>query len=135
MIDAFDSFINAVSVETHVQFEKIKSGHYEVNIEFEGGRQQRCTVRLSKDDSGDLTIEYYSVICEVLTDNVQLFKNALRLNLALTYGALSLMGNHLILKQTTWLKSNDPVRFIKSLTYVAAMADELEEKLTGDDLQ
>ena len=135
MFEEFDEFISAVSVETHVNFEKIKDGHYQANVEFEGGRHQRCTVRLAKDDVDDPTVEYYSVICEVPQENTQLYKAALILNLSLTYGALSLMGNHLILKQTTWLQNNDPLRFIKSLTYVAAMADELEEKLTGDDLQ
>jgi hypothetical protein len=135
MLEIFDGFINAVSTEFHIPFKKEADGEYSAMVEFEGGRHQKVLVTFDKDDAGDAMINYYSVICQLDDPSQELYREALLLNTTLTYGAIAMMeDNSLIMHQATFLKDLDPQRFIKSLTYVAAKADELEEQLTGQDL-
>ena len=133
MLELFDGFIAAVSTETHIPFHKEADGKYSAKIEFEGGRHQKVFVTLDQDDQGDPTINYHSVICKIKENDVELFKDALKMNTSLTYGAIALLNDSLIVHQTYFLRSMEPQRFLKSLSYVAAKADELEESLTAQD--
>lgn len=133
MVDIIGEFISAIEAETHVEFKKESEDTYIARIEFEGGRFQKVMVSFSKDESGDPTVEYYSRVTEITEENTELYKTALKINLQLIYGALAVLDNHLIIVQTLFLKDLDPQRFIKSLFYVAARADELEEELTQAD--
>ncbi len=135
MLEIFDGFIGAVSTEFRIPFKKESDGEYSTNIEFEGGRHQRVLISFDTDDQGDPMINYYSVICKLEVDDSELYKEALLLNTTLTYGAIALMEDHsLIMHQATFIKDMDPQRFVKSLLYVAAKSDELEEELIGQDL-
>lgn len=133
MINVFDGFIAAVSTETRIPFEKEEEGRYRATVSFANGRKQNVLVLLDKDDMGDPTINYYSIICDLETDDVDLFKTALQLNVSLTYGSVALLDGSLIVHHTYFLNNLDPQRFIKSLLYVAAKADELEEVLIEQD--
>jgi len=135
MLEIFDGFISAVSTELQIPFKKERDGEFSANIEFEGGRHQKVLISFDTDDQGDPMINYYSVICKLEQDNPELFKESLLMNTALTYGSIALMDdNSLIMHQATFIKDMDPQRFIKSLLYVAAKADELEEELIGEDI-
>jgi len=135
MLELFDGFISAVGTELKLDFKKESDGEYSTNIEFEGGRHQRVWIVLDTDESGDPMVSYYSVICKLENENPALYKEALNLNTTLTYGAIALFNEKsLIMHQATFLKDMDPQRFVKSLFYVAAKADELEEQFTGLDL-
>lgn len=132
MLNLFDGFIAAVRAETHIDFEKTGDGTYIARVQFEGGRKQKVLVSLGKDDAGDPTIEYFSKVCHA-PESIEFYKNALITNVSLTYCGLALMNNELILQGTTVLTELDPQIFIKYLSYVAAMADQLEEELTQTD--
>lgn len=135
MLEIFDGFIGAVSTEFHIPFKKESDGEYSTNINFDGDRHQRVLITVDKDDAGDPVINYYSVICKMENQSLELFRELLLMNTTLTYGAIALMDdNSLIVHHATYLKDMDPERFLKALTYVAAKADELEEQLTGTDI-
>ena len=68
------------------------------------------------------------------SDSAELYKYALLLNASLEYGAIALVDKSLILRGSMLLKNCEPERFIKSLFYIAAKADEIEEELTGKDI-
>ena len=135
MLEIFDGFIGAVSTELQIPFHKERDGEYSTIIEFEGGRRQKVLISFDKDESGDPMINYYSVICKLEVEAPELFKQSLMMNTSLTYGAIALLeDNSLIMHQATFIKDMDPQRFIKSLLYVAAKSDELEEEFTGLDV-
>jgi hypothetical protein len=128
-MDAFDGFIAAIASEFNLNFRKDSEGAYITNIEFENGRKQEILITLSNDESGDRIIHYYSVIARLKHDSIDLFKYALELNSALDYGAVVLMNGSLVLRESILLHHCEPQRFMKSLIYIAAKADELEEIL------
>ena len=134
MLELFDGFLAAVSTETHIPFHKEANGKYHAHVEFEGGRHQNVLITMGEDDMGDATINFYSVICKVPSDNCDLLKDALRLNISLTYGSIALMDDSLIIHRTYFLQDIEPERFLKSLIYVAAKADELEEVMIKEDV-
>lgn len=61
-MEIFDGFISAVASEFKIRFHKDDEGNYTTNIEFEGGRSQEILITLTKDESGDRIINYYSVV-------------------------------------------------------------------------
>ncbi len=126
-MEIFDGFIAAIASEFKIKFHKDAEGAYSTNIEFENNRSQEVLITLSKDESGDRVINYYSIVGKVKQDICELFKYALQLNTTFHYGALALLNNTLILRNSILLRDCDPERFMKSLTYIAAKADELEE--------
>ncbi len=132
-MEAFDGFIAAIGSEFKLKFHKDSDGAYITNIEFENGRKQEILITLSVDESGDRIIHYYSVIAKLKIDSMELFKYALELNSSLDYGAIVIMNGALILRDSMLLHHCEPQRFIKSLTYIAAKADELEEAFTLSD--
>jgi hypothetical protein len=132
-MEAFDGFIAAIGSEFNLQFRKDSEGAYITNIEFENGRKQEILITLSNDESGDRIIHYYSVIAKLKTDSMELFKYSLEINSALDYGAIVLMNGALVLKESILLHHCEPQRFMKSLIYIAAKADELEEILLQPD--
>ncbi len=132
-MEAFDGFIAAIGSEFKLKFLKDSEGAYITNIEFENGRKQEILITLSKDESGDRIIHYYSVIAKLNHDSMDLFKYALELNSALDYGAIVLMNGALVLRESILLHHCEPQRFMKSLIYIAAKADELEEILVQSD--
>ena len=134
MLEAFDGFIAALNTETKIPFFKESAGRYTAEISFEEDRKQKVLVFLGTDDSGDSTINYYSKICKMPDPNIDTCRAALELNVTLTYGAVALMEGSLVIHQTYFLKDMDPQRFMKSLLYVAAKADELEELFTKKDV-
>ena len=134
MLEAFDGFIAAVNTETKIPFYKESDGHYIAEISFEEGRKQKVLIFVDTDDAGDSTINYYSKICKLQSSDLITFKTALELNVTLTYGAVALMDGSLVIHQTYFLKDMDPQRFMKSLLYVAAKADELEELFIHQDI-
>ena len=127
MLKVFDGFIAAVNTETKIPFYKESDGNYVAHVDFENGQGQDVLVFLDTDESGDNTINYYSKVCKVDQETIDLFKKALEMNVSLAYGALALMESSLVIHQSYFLQNLDPQRFIKSLLYVAAKASELKE--------
>ncbi|MFW6365282.1 MAG: hypothetical protein ACOC2H_02275 [Spirochaetota bacterium] len=125
----FDGFIAAIASEFNITFHKTEEGSYKTTIEFENDRSQEVLVMLSWDESDDRMIHYYSVIAQMKSDNGDLYKYALETNATLDYGGLALMDGTLVLRNSILLEECDPKRFLKSLIYIAARADELVELL------
>lgn len=132
-MEIFDGFIAAIASEFKIKFHKTKDGIYMTNFEFENDRSQEVIVTLAYDESGDRMINYYSMIAKVKTDYAELFKYSLEMNAAIDYGAIALMDDNLVLRNTLLLEDCEPHQFVKSLIYIAAKADELEELLTSKD--
>lgn len=132
-MQVFDGFIAAIASEFKIKFHKSHEGVYNTVIEFEGNRSQEVMVTLTHDESGDRLINYYSVIAKVKADYGELFKYVLQLNSTIDYGGIGLMDDMLILRNTLLLEDCQPHQFVKSLTYIAAKADELEEMMTKKD--
>lgn len=132
-MEIFDGFISAIASEFKIPFHKDKSGNYMATLEFDNGRSQDILVSLKKDESGDRVIHYHSVVASLEKDAVDLYKSALQQNLTFDYGALALDKNNLVMHNTVLLESCEPRRFMKSLIYVAAKADEIEESLSRED--
>ncbi|HOO70256.1 MAG TPA: hypothetical protein PK926_00735 [Spirochaetota bacterium] len=133
-MEVFDGFISAIASEFKIKFHKDAEGSYTTRIDFENGRNQEVLVTLSNDESGDRIINYYSVVGKLKKDLCELYKYALQLNSTFDYGALALLDNTLVLRNSILLEDCDPIRFMKSLTYIAAKADEMEEMLITDNL-
>ncbi len=133
-MEIFDGFISAVASEFKIRFHKDDEGNYTTNIEFEGGRSQEILITLTKDESGDRIINYYSVVGKLKKDLCELYKYSLQQNTTFDYGAIALLNDTMILRNTVLLQDCDPHRFMKSLTYIAAKADELEELFIKDNL-
>jgi hypothetical protein len=134
MMEVFDGFISAIASEFKIRFHKDAEGTYTTNIEFENNRSQEVLITLAKDESGDRIINYFSVVGKLKKDLCELYKYCLQLNATLDYAALGLMDDTLVLRNSIMLKDCDPIRFMKSLTYLAAKADEMEELLIKDDI-
>lgn len=128
-MEIFDGFISAIASEFKIKFHKDSEGGYITHLEFDNNRSQEVLVTLTKDESGDRIINYYSIVAKLKKDLCELYKYSLQLNTTLDYGAIALLNDTIILRSTTLLADCDPVRFMKSLTYIAAKADELEELL------
>ena len=64
----------------------------------------------------------------------ELFKYALQLNASIILGGLALINDNLVLRDSLLLQNCDPRRFVKSLTYIAAKADELEEVFVSKNI-
>ena len=126
-MDVFDGFIAAIAKEFKIKFNRDTEDAYTTNIEFENDRSQEVLVTLTNDESGDRIINYYSIIGKLKMDSFELYKYSLQLNSTLDYGALALLDDTLILRNSILLHHCEPQRFIKSLIYIAAKADELEE--------
>jgi len=133
-MEIFDGFISAIASEFKIQFHKDAESGYSTNLEFENNRSQEVLITLAKDESGDRIINYYSIIGILKNDLCELYKYSLKLNTAFDYGAIALMDNTLILRNSILLEDCDPIRFMKSLTYIAAKADELEELLIKENI-
>jgi hypothetical protein len=133
-MEIFDGFISAVAKEFRIKFHKDARGAYTTNIEFENDRSQEVLITLTKDESGDRLINYYSIIVKMKKELCELYKYSLQINPTLDYGAIGLLDDKLVLINSILLQDCDPRRFMKSLTYIAAKADELEEVLVQKDL-
>jgi len=133
-MEVFDGFISAIASEFKIRFHKDSDGCYTTNIEFENNRSQDVLITLTKDESGDRIINYYSVIGKLKKDLCELYKYSLQLNSTFNYGAIALLNDTIILRNSLLLEDCDPQRFMKSLTYIAAKADELEELLIKDNI-
>jgi len=132
-MEIFDGFISAVAAEFKIPFHKAKGGNYTATLEFDNGRSQDIEISLRSDESGDRVINYHSVVARIEKDNWELYKNCLKMNTEFDYGSLALRGNELIMYNSILLGGCEPIRFIKSLIYVAAKADELEEQIMKED--
>ena len=133
-MEMFDGFISAVAKDFRIKFHKDSKGSYTTTIEFDNDRSQDVLVTLTKDESGDRIINYYSIIVKLKKDLCELYKYSLQINTTLDYGAIGLLDDKLVLINSILLQDCDPRRFMKSLTYIAAKADELEEILIQKDL-
>jgi len=134
-MEIFDGFISAIASEFKIPFRKDTHGNYTATLEFENGRSQDILVYLKKDESGDRVIHYHSVVISPFKQNSKnLYKTVLEQNLTLDYGALALDKDALVMHNTVLLEDCDPRRFMKSLVYVAAKADEFEEQFIEDDI-
>ncbi len=133
-MEVFDGFISAVASDFKIQFHKDSEGSYRTTIEFENDRTQEVLITLTKDESGDRIINYYSIIGVLKKDLCELYKYSLQLNSTFDYGSISLMNQTLVLRNSILLQDCDPRRFMKSLTYIAAKADELEELLIQENI-
>lgn len=133
-MEIFDGFISAVASELKIPFHKGKGGHYTTTLEFDNGRSQDMEISLRNDESGDRVINFHSVVAKLDKDNWELYKNCLRMNMEFDYGSLALRGNELVMYNSILLSGCEPIRFIKSLIYVGAKADELEEMFVKEDL-
>ncbi len=132
-MEIFDGFISAVASEFKIPFHKGKGGNYTATLEFDNGRSQDMEISLRSDESGDRVINFHSVVAKVDKDNLELFKNCLKMNMEFDYGSLALRGKDLVMYNSILLSGCEPIRFIKSLIYVAAKADELEEMFIKED--
>ena len=128
-MEVFDGFIAAIASEFKIKFHKDADNVYTTTIDFENGRNQEVLITLSKDESGDRIINYYSIVAKLKRDLGELYKYSLQMNSTFHYGAIALLDNTLILRNSILLRDCDPGRFMKSLTYISAKADELEELL------
>jgi hypothetical protein len=134
-MEIFDGFISAIASEFKIPFRKDNHGNYSTTLEFENGRSQDIIVSLKSDEAGDRVIHYHTVVVSPLKQGSKdIYKKILRQNLTFDYGALALDKEALVMRNTILLEECDPRRFMKSLVYVAAKADELEEQLQGDDI-
>lgn len=133
-MEVFDGFISAIASEFKIRFHKDAEGSYTTNIEFDNNRSQEVLITLAKDESGDRIINYFSIIGKIKKDLCELYKYCLQVNVTLDYGAVGLMDDTLILRNSIMLKECDPISFMKSLTYLAAKADEMEELLIKDNI-
>ena len=133
-MEIFDGFIAAIASEFKIKFHKDTKGAYSTSIEFENERTQDVLITLSKDESGDNIIHYHSVIVKLKRDSLELYKYSLGLNSTLDYGAIVLMEDTLILRNSILLHHCEPQRFMKSLVYIAAKADELNEMFVKKNL-
>ena len=102
-------------------------------LEFDNGRTQNVLVALKQDESGDRVIQYLSTIASLKKDTWDLYKSSLQQNLTFDYGALALDKDNLVMHYTVLLENCEPRTFMKSLIYVAAKADEIEEMLSKID--
>ena len=133
-MEIFDGFISAIASEFKIKFHKDSEGGYSTNIEFENNRSQDVLITLTNDESGDRLINYYAIIGNLKRDLCELYKYSLQLNTTFDYGAISLLNNTLILRNSILLEDCDPIRFMKSLVYIAAKADELEELIIKENI-
>jgi hypothetical protein len=133
-MEIFDGFISAIASELKIPFHKDDEGQYTATVEFDNDRSQEIMVTLRRDESGDRVINYHSEILDIKTDMPDLYKYCLILNNTFDYGALALRDKTLVMYNSILLDELDPVRFIKSLIYIAAKADELEEMLLKEDI-
>lgn len=135
MLKIFDGFVAAISSETKIPFFKDDNNNYTATLEFDNDRKQKVFITFDKDEAGDGIIRYYSVICHLNEQqhSLELFRDALRYSSSLDYGAVALMENVLVLVQTAMFVNLEVRSFMKSLIYVAAKADELEEALVKVD--
>jgi hypothetical protein len=134
-MEIFDGFISAIASEFKIPFRKDSHGNYTTTIEFENGRSQDILVYLKKDESGDRVIHYHAVVVSPLKQGSKdIYKTVLKKNLTLDYGALALDKEALVMRNTILLEDCDPRRFMKSLVYIAAKADELEEQIQKGDI-
>ena len=133
-MEIFDGFIAAIASEFKIKFHKDTKGAYSTSIELENERTQDVLITLSKDESGDNIIHYHSVIVKLKRDSLELYKYSLGLNSSLAYGAIVLMEDTLILRNSILLHHCEPQRFMKSLVYIAAKADELNEMFVKKNL-
>jgi hypothetical protein len=134
-MEVFDGFIAAIASEFKFKFHKDSDGVYTTQIIFENNRSQQVLVTLAKDEVGDRIINYYSLIGKLKGDFCELFKYALQINSSLHFGHLALVNETLVLRDSILLQDCDPRRFMKSLTYIAAKADELEELLLKENIR
>jgi hypothetical protein len=132
-MEIFEGFISAVAAEFNMKFLRKKDGVYSITVEFDNDRSQEVIISLAKDESGDRLINCYSIIVKVKSDYAELYKYALKMNAVIDYGAIALMEDALVLRNTLLLEDCEPHQFVKSLTYVAAKSDEIEENLTSKD--
>lgn len=132
-MEIFDGFISAVAAEFKIPFHKGKNGTYTATLEFDNGRSQDIQISLKKDEAGDRVINYRSEVVILKQDTLEFYKYCLQQNLSLDYGALALDGNTLVLNNSMLLEDCEPRRFIKSLVYIAAKADEIEEIIARED--
>ena len=133
-MEVFDGFISAIASEFKIKFHKDAEGGYSTTIRFENDRHQDVLITLNKDESGDRDINYYSIVGTLKKDSGELYKYCLQLNATLDYGAVALLNDTIVLRNSILLEDCDPMRFMKSLTYIAAKADELEEILIQKDI-
>ena len=133
-MEIFDGFISPVASELKIPFHKGKGGHYTTTLEFDNGTSQDMEISLRNDESGDRVINFLSVVVRLDMENMELYRNCLRMNMEFDYGSLALRGNDLVMYNSILLNGCEPMRFIKSLIYIAAKADELEEMFVKEDV-
>ncbi len=133
-MEVFDGFIAAIASEFKLKFHKDSEGAYTTLISFDNNRSQQVLITLSKDEVGDRIVNYYSIVGKLKGDFCELYKFALQTNSSLLFGAMALVEDTLILRDSMLLQECDPRRFMKSLTYIAAKADEIEEVLLKDNV-
>ena len=134
-MEAFDGFISAIASEFKIPFRKDNQGNYTTTLEFENGRSQDVLIYLRQDESGDRVIHYHSVVVSPFKHSSKnIYKTMLEQNLTLDYVALALDKDALVMHNTILLQDCDPRRFMKSLVYIAAKADELEEQFHKEDI-
>jgi ribosomal protein S8 len=133
-MEMFDGFISAIASEFKIKFHKDAEGGYITHLEFENDRSQEVLITLNRDESGDRIINYYSIIGKLKRDVCELYKYSLQLNTTFDYGGIALLNDTLVMRNSILLADCDPIRFMKSLTYIAAKADELEELLNKENV-
>ena len=106
-----------------------------LTVALEGGRRQTVRVVLdAKDFEGEAVVLVYS---ECGPAEPSKYEFALRFNLSLPYGALALRGakgqERLVMLNSLLRAGLTPLALRKSIVTVAAKADAIEKRLTGQD--
>lgn len=102
---------------------------YKIEIPTEPGRSQVVNVTRAKDPDGAAIAFIWSKV--TTKANVGDPYYLLKLNATLSYGALALHGEDIILKDNQLIHTADSEEIERSLVNVAKRADELEKQVHG----
>lgn len=131
----FSIFIDAINEETDLKIIKEEENVYSTDIDFEDTtRKQRVLIKYLKDQMKNEIVTFYSIICPLPQNlEAEFLKQSLMLNASFSCGSISIQDEHLIMFYSYFFQGLEPEQFIKTLLYIAAKADELEEVLVKQD--
>lgn len=102
-----------------------------LHIDTGGGRSQKVAIVADRDIAGHAIARYWSVIGPASAIDA---RSCLEENAALAYGALAIVGEHLVMMDTQLLVDADPLEVSSSISNLASYADRWEKGLFGRDV-
>lgn len=125
-----DAFLNDPSIRWTRQ-----DLRYRIDHELPDGRRQVLFVEPSDHHAGECLLLIYSICCPA---DPEFFETALRLNSQIPHGSLAIReidGREMFVMVNSHLRSTVDVEEIRrSIIEVSTRADEIENRLTGEDL-